>query len=52
LLECYGAIPGDEHVVVDGKYVSAAGVTAGIDAALRLSALLCGDRPGDRASPS
>src|ERR1022692_2888668 len=36
LLEYFGAIPTDERVVVDGKHVSAAGVTAGIDGALRL----------------
>jgi cyclohexyl-isocyanide hydratase len=31
-------------VVVDGKQVSAAGVTAGFDAALRVVQLLCGDQ--------
>jgi cyclohexyl-isocyanide hydratase len=40
LLEYFGAIPTDERVVVDGKYVSAAGVTAGIDGALLLVSLL------------
>ena len=44
LLEYFGAIPTDERVVVDGKHVSAAGVTAGIDGALRLVSLLRGDR--------
>jgi cyclohexyl-isocyanide hydratase len=44
LLEYYGAIPCDERVVVDGKYVSAAGVTTGLDGALRVVSLLCGDR--------
>jgi cyclohexyl-isocyanide hydratase len=43
LLPYFGAIPIDERVVVDGKIVSAAGVTAGIDGALRLAALLRGD---------
>ncbi len=43
LLEYFGAIPVDERVVVDGKHVSAAGVTAGIDGALRLVSLLRGD---------
>ena len=43
LLPYFGAIPVDERVVVDGKIVSAAGVTAGIDGALRLAALLRGD---------
>jgi cyclohexyl-isocyanide hydratase len=44
LLEYFGAIPTDERVVLDGKHLSAAGVTAGIDGALRLAALLRGDR--------
>jgi cyclohexyl-isocyanide hydratase len=33
----------NERVVVDANYVFAAGVTAGIDGALRLAAELCGD---------
>lgn len=44
LLEYFGAIPTDERVVIDGKFVSAAGVTAGIDGALRVAALLRSDR--------
>jgi cyclohexyl-isocyanide hydratase len=44
LLKYFGAIPTDERVVLDGKHLSAAGVTAGIDGALRLAALLRGDR--------
>ncbi|MBV9386510.1 MAG: DJ-1/PfpI family protein [Chroococcidiopsidaceae cyanobacterium CP_BM_ER_R8_30] len=44
LLEYFGAIPVDGRVVIDGKFVSAAGVTAGIDGALRVAALLRGDR--------
>jgi cyclohexyl-isocyanide hydratase len=44
LLEYFGAIPTDERVVIDGRLVSAAGVTAGIDGALQVSALLRGDR--------
>jgi cyclohexyl-isocyanide hydratase len=44
LLEYFGAIPVDERVVIDGKIVSAAGVTAGIDGALHVVALLRGDR--------
>lgn len=44
LLEYFGAIPIDERVVIDGSFVSAAGVTAGIDGALRVAALLRGDR--------
>jgi cyclohexyl-isocyanide hydratase len=43
LLPYFGAIPVDARVVEDGKMVSAAGVTAGLDGALRLAALLCGD---------
>ena len=43
LLQYFGAISIDERVVIDGKFVSAAGVTAGIDGALRVAALLRGD---------
>lgn len=42
LLEYFGAIPVNERVVIDGKIVSAAGVTAGIDGALHVAALLRG----------
>jgi cyclohexyl-isocyanide hydratase len=38
LLPWFGAIPLDERVVVEGKWIFAAGVTAGIDGALRLAA--------------
>ncbi len=38
LLPFFGVIPVDERVVVDGDWVFAAGVTAGIDGALRLAA--------------
>ena len=38
LLPWFGAIPVDERVVVDGDWIFAAGVTAGIDGALRLAA--------------
>ena len=38
LLPWFGAIPVDERVVVEGKWIFAAGVTAGIDGALRLAA--------------
>jgi cyclohexyl-isocyanide hydratase len=44
LLKYFGAIPVDERVVLDGKHLSAAGVTAGIDGALTLAAILRGDR--------
>jgi cyclohexyl-isocyanide hydratase len=43
LLPYFGAIPVDERVVVDGTWVFAGGVTSGIDGALRLAAMLCGD---------
>jgi cyclohexyl-isocyanide hydratase len=43
LLQYFGAIPVNEHVVVDGTFVFAAGVTAGIDGALRLAAEWRGD---------
>ena len=42
LLPYFGAIPINERVVVDGAWVFAAGVTAGIDGALRLAAELRG----------
>lgn len=40
LLKFFGAIPVNERVVVDGKIVTAAGVTSGIDGALRVVAML------------
>lgn len=43
LLPLFGALPVNERVVVDGNWVFAAGVTAGIDGALRLAAELRGD---------
>jgi cyclohexyl-isocyanide hydratase len=48
LLPYFGAVPVDERVVVDGKVVSAAGVTSGLDGALRLAALLRGDTAARR----
>ncbi|MFB7905631.1 DJ-1/PfpI family protein [Kitasatospora sp. NPDC056076] len=40
----FGAEPtGTERIVVDGKYATAAGVSAGIDLALRLTGLIAGD---------
>jgi len=44
VLEHFGAIPTNERVVIDGKFVSAAGVSSGIDGALRVAAILRGDR--------
>jgi cyclohexyl-isocyanide hydratase len=43
LLGYFGAIPENSRVVVDGKFISAAGVTAGFDGALKLAALLRGE---------
>jgi putative intracellular protease/amidase len=39
----HGAIPVRERVVIDGKYVTGAGVSAGIDMALTLAARIAGD---------
>jgi putative intracellular protease/amidase len=38
-----GAIPSNERVVFDGKYATAAGVSAGIDLALHLAGRIAGD---------
>jgi putative intracellular protease/amidase len=38
-----GALPTDQRVVFDGKYVTAAGVTAGLDMALTLAGRIAGD---------
>ncbi|WP_199193166.1 DJ-1/PfpI family protein [Blastopirellula marina] len=43
LLKYFGATPSTDRVVIDGKYVSAAGLTSGIDGALRVAALLRGE---------
>jgi cyclohexyl-isocyanide hydratase len=48
LLPYFGAIPVNERVVVDGAWVFAAGVTAGIDGALHLAAELRGDEAAQR----
>jgi transcriptional regulator GlxA family with amidase domain len=42
-LERLGAVPVHERVVFDGKFVTAAGVSAGIDMALTFAATLAGD---------
>ena len=47
LLPYFGATPVDERVVVDGNMLFAAGVTAGIDGALRLAAELRGQRAAE-----
>ncbi|HEY1806199.1 MAG TPA: DJ-1/PfpI family protein [Terracidiphilus sp.] len=43
LMQYYGAVLADARVAVDGNIISAAGVTAGLDAALVLVSLLRGD---------
>ena len=43
LLHYYGAIPTKARVVVDGNYVSTAGVTAGLDGSLKIASMLRGD---------
>ena len=48
LLPWFGAIPVDERVVVEGKWIFAAGVTAGIDGALRLAAEVRGVPAAER----
>jgi cyclohexyl-isocyanide hydratase len=48
LLPYFGATPVKSRVVVDGNLVSAAGVTAGIDGALQLAALIRGDDAAQR----
>jgi transcriptional regulator GlxA family with amidase domain len=39
----FGAVPVSERVVVDGKYATAAGVSAGLDLSLDLAARIAGD---------
>jgi putative intracellular protease/amidase len=43
-LEQHGAVPVAERVVFDGKYVTAAGVSSGIDMALTLAGRIAGDQ--------
>jgi putative intracellular protease/amidase len=43
----HGAVPVPERVVVDGKVMTAAGVSAGIDMALRLAAELAGAKTAE-----
>ncbi|MEU5443546.1 DJ-1/PfpI family protein [Streptomyces griseofuscus] len=43
MLEKYGARPTGERVVTEGKYVTAAGVSSGIDMALTLVGRIAGD---------
>ncbi|MFC0029979.1 DJ-1/PfpI family protein [Micromonospora chaiyaphumensis] len=41
-LPAFGAVQAEERVVVDGKYVTAAGVSAGVDMALTLAGQIAG----------
>lgn len=43
-LPAFGAVPATDRVVIDGKYATAAGVSAGIDLALDLTGRVAGDR--------
>lgn len=47
-LSDHGAIAVDERVVVSGRIITSAGVSAGIDMALALAALAAGDKIADR----
>lgn len=47
-LSQHGAIAVDERVVVSGRIITSAGVSAGIDMALRMAALLAGDEVAQR----
>jgi transcriptional regulator GlxA family with amidase domain len=47
-LPALGAEPVEQRVVVDGKVVTAAGVSAGIDMALTLAAAIAGERVAER----
>lgn len=42
-LHYYGAIPTNGRVVVDGNYISTAGVTAGLDGSLKVASILRND---------
>lgn len=42
-LKYFGAVPKEQRVVIDGTFVSAAGLTAGIDGAFQVAALLRGE---------
>jgi transcriptional regulator GlxA family with amidase domain len=42
-LSAFGVEPAEQRVVFDGKYITAAGVSAGIDMALQLANVVAGD---------
>lgn len=44
LLHYYGAIPTKSRFVVDGNYISTAGVTAGLDGSLKVASMLRNDQ--------
>jgi putative intracellular protease/amidase len=46
-LGSHGAVPVSERVVFDGKYVTAAGVSAGIDMGLTLAGRIAGDQTAE-----
>lgn len=48
LLPYFGAGPEKLRVVIDGNYISTAGVSAGIDGSLHLAAALCGEEIAQR----
>ncbi|HEY8986251.1 MAG TPA: DJ-1/PfpI family protein [Streptomyces sp.] len=49
MLKTFGAEPADERVVFDGKYVTAAGVSSGIDMGLTLLGRIAGDEQAQLA---
>jgi len=61
ILPEFGAVPVDERVVVDRNRITGAGVTAGLDLGLRITAMLrddgyapacCIDLEGRRGNPN
>lgn len=48
LLSYFGATPTNERVVIDGNLITTAGVSAGIDGALRLAAMLSNEAVAQR----
>ncbi len=49
MLSKFGAIPTRERIVEDGKFISSAGVSAGIDMALYLTSILKGEKDAKAA---
>jgi len=48
----FGVTPVNDRVLIDGHYVTAAGVSAGIDMALTLTGRIAGDAAAQSRSPS